>query len=481
MSVAKLDAYSFTAQLIATAVRRAEGSVGVLVRDVPLLDARSVLEELSVLISQGFDIRIAYLSSAAESEANELRIDSAIFSSEVEQAETWRNERGLNALVVVIAENDAAKLTSLEDFQSVGPTILRGLLVELAVAEFGELNEVLPRWWTILGQDDQVSLIDLIDYYLSLHGLSGSDLRDESAVQIKQLGLLPDPTFFDRANEQALGKRLKENRELALRLTNFSEEDRQRIDRALGDESDEARRAELRGRLRDLQLFRRGGELGLTAEDARQLLRLKKPSSISKSPGPEVDPEDTKSGASAKSTLNGIAVENLLRDDQSEEEDNTDQALDDAVESIRLQVQGIDDSTVRPEPIGVTLPSGTRVDMDVTTDVLNMVSRLVGDDKYGGFVHAVGEDMSTMVRSFRQSAELIRSFDRDQVVQYLDGFAGSSNEATELSAAFIAFDSAREALLPHLGELHVAPLLVATAPATRPLVEGVINSYQDLL
>ena len=41
-------------------------------------------------------------------------------------------------------------------------------------------------------------------------------------------------------------------------------------------------------------------------------------------------------------------------------------------------------STVRPEPVGVTLPSGVEVDDDVSTDVLNLVNRLVGEGRYGG-------------------------------------------------------------------------------------------------
>ena len=140
--------------------------------------------------------------------------------------------------------------------------------MERAATEFGEANEVLPRWWTIIGSDEQISFSDLVDYYLALAPLDGTTLRDQAAAQINRLGLLPDPGFFDSPGEKQLRKRLDDNRTLALRLANFSEEDRQKVDKALAAETDTDRRAELRTQLRDLQEYRRGGQLGLTAADA---------------------------------------------------------------------------------------------------------------------------------------------------------------------------------------------------------------------
>lgn len=474
-------AEALVADLVAAAVRNATGRSGVLIRDVPFLRSVDLLPALSELASQGYDLRIAYLSPDAAEDAMAAGLSGEVFSTQVEQAERWRNERGLEALIVVIADFDAAKLTSLEDFTHIGPTILRDILVERAVAQFAELNDVLPMWWTVLRTDGQVSLSDLVEYYLALEPLAGADLRDAAALQINRLGLLPDPTFFDGASEQGLTKKLAENRDLALRLTNFSEEDRQRVERALSQEPDATRRAELRSRLRDLQTFRRGGQLVLTASDAGQLLQMRRPATSPRRSRPNGPLENGRAPAPTPTTLNGLAVENLLRDEESGDDDATDAVLQGAVESIREQVAAIDDSTVRPEPVGITLPSGARVDMDVATDLLNLVSRLVGEDRYGGYLHATGEDVTAMVRGFQQASEVVTEFTRDQVMEYLNGFAGSSPHADQVSAAFAAFDAARTALLPHLGELYVAPLLVATAPRTRPLAIAVIDAYRALL
>ena len=475
------EASQTVAELLAEALREAQGQPGVLVRDVPHLDADAILPELASLVDQDLDLRIAYLDPAAAASAKASGLPEDIFTVKVEQAETWRNTRDLSALIVVITELDVAKLTSLEDFAPVGPAQLRRFLVERAVIKFSGPNDVLPRWWQIIGSDEQVSFSDLIDYYLPLRDLEGPELRDQAALQINRLGLLPDPAFFDGPAEKQLRKRLEENRGIALRLANFSEEDRQRVDKALVAERDAERRAQLRSRLRDLQDYRRGGQLGLTAADARQLLSIRagkpkhpKPDDPKPDDPPPPRPPPPK-------TLIGLAVENLLRDDEADDEDSADDSLDQALLELRGQLDDIDDSTVRPEPVSVTLPSGLQVDDLVSTDVVNMMNRLVGEGRYGGFVKSIGNDIATMVRGFQQSAEVVRHFELVRIKEFLDAFAAGSPAASGIRDAFLAFDTARNALLTHVGELCVAPLLVATAPATRSLVTPVVDSYRRVL
>jgi len=468
------------AQLLAEALREAQGQPGVLVRDVPHLDPSAVMPELARLLDQDVDLRIAYLDPSSAPSAAAAGIAEDIFSVRVEQAELWRNMRDLDALVVVIAESDAAKLTSLEDFAPVGPAKLRHFLIGRAVITFSEPNEVLPRWWQIIGADEQISFSDLVDYFLILRDLEGAALRDQAAIQINRLGLLPDPSFFDAPSEKQLRKRLDDNRATALRLANFSEEDRQKVDMALAAEHDSSRRAELRQRLRDLQDYRRGGQLDLTAADARQLLSIK--GAPPRPPRPnEASPDGPSPRPPPPLTLTALAVENLLRDGDADDDDSADRALDDAVSELREQLREIDDSTVRPEPVSVTLPSGFQVDDVVSTDVVNMVNRLVGEGLYGGVVKSIGDDIGAMVRGFQQSAEVVRHFERASIDEFLDAFASASPAATSIREAFTAYEAARNALLPHLGELCVAPLLVATAPVTRALVTPVIETYRRLI
>lgn len=477
-----LDARGLVAQLLAEALREAQGQPGVLVRDVPHLDASKILPELGALITEGIDLRIAYLDPAAAASRKAAGIPEGIFTVKVEQAEAWRNMRDLHALIVVITEFDAAKLTSLEDFASIGPGQLRRFLVERAATEFSEPNDVLPRWWTIIGNDEQISFSDLVDYYLTLAPLQGAALRDQAALQINRLGLLPDPAFFNGPSEKQLRKQLDDNRSVALRLANFSEEDRQKVDKALVAETDPKRRAELRKRLRDLQEYRRGGQLGLTAADARQLLSIRAATPKAPKPGAESPGEPPPPPLPPPpKNLTALAVENLLRDNDTDDDDSTDESLNNAVKELKGQLDDIDDSTVRPEPVSVTLPSGFQVDEVVSTDVVNMVNRLVGEGRYGGLVKSVGDDIGSMVRGFQQSADVVRHFERARIDEFLEAFAAASPPAVGIKSAFDKFDAARNALLPHLGELCVAPLLVATAPATSALVKPVIAEYREVV
>ena len=50
------------------------------------------------------------------------------------------------------------------------------------------------------------------------------------------------------------------------------------------------------------------------------------------------------------------------------------------------------------------LPSGADIDEEIQTDVLNLISRMVDESKYGGLVAAHGDDIVAMVRNFQESA-----------------------------------------------------------------------------
>lgn len=489
------------AELLVAAVREAGGIPGVLVRDVHL-DPDAVLERLQILREEGVELRIAYLNPNAAAAASRARIPNDIFSTEVEAAERWRNEVGLDALVVVITESDAAKLTSLEEFRLIGPAHLRRLLVERAVAQLDEVNDVLPRWWGILGKDEQVAFFDLVDYLLALDGLSAEDVKRESALQINRLGLLPDPAFFDNPAEKQLIARLDENRTLAQRLANFSEEDRQRVDRALAEETDSGRRAALKAHLRELQEYRRGAQLGLTAADARQLLKVRaaKPKDKSKTSKDETsgEGEGEPDQPPVPTSLTALAVDVLLGpaeggagiddedgDGDGDGSDISTAGLDRAMSSLRKELEDLDENdklgdTVRPLSVKVELPSGTAIDEEIKTDVLNLVGRVVDETKYGGLVAAHGNEIVEMVRNLQQSSD-ITTWGAAEIRRLLDAFAADSPEFEPLSARFNDFQAARSALLPHVRELCIAPLPMTAAAATGALVERVVTTYQALI
>ena len=93
---------TLTAELLAQAIRNAQGNTGVLVRDLHL-DAAAVFKQLQLLRDDGLGLRIAYLNPTAAEAAEDAGIPSDEFDTSVEQAERWRNQRGLDALIVVIS------------------------------------------------------------------------------------------------------------------------------------------------------------------------------------------------------------------------------------------------------------------------------------------------------------------------------------------------------------------------------------------
>lgn len=480
---------TLTAELLAGAIRKAEGNTGVLVRDLHLQPA-AVLEQLQGLRDEGLDLRIAYLDPTAAEAAERAGIPGDEFDTSVEQAERWRNQRGLDALIVVISEYDQAKLTSLEDFVLIGPSNLRGLLVERAQIEISEVNDVLPHWWGIVGFDEQISFSDLIDYYLALDGLSPEEVKAEAATRINMLGLLPDPSFFDAPSDRELRRQLQENRSLALRLANFTEDDRAKVDAALAAEEDSARRAHLQAQLSLLQKYRRGGEMVLSANDARQLLQAK-----TRKPKPKPGPAPSGEGNGDQpppppTSLAALAAEALLRPtignaepdgtDPADADDAAPESLGDVMDDLTRELDKLE-QTVRPEAISVTLPSGAQVDGEVQNDVLALIGRMVDETKYGGLARASGGDMGTMVRNFQQSAEVIEPWESTKITDLLNAFADADAQFEPIREAFERYDAARRALLPIVRQLCVEPLFSAVNPESATLVSEVVDTYQHLV
>ena len=270
-------ASSLLADVIADAVRAKVGAVGVLVRDVPAPEPNRLLERLHQMQeAEGIDLRIAYIQPGGRAAADRLGLASDVFTDEIEQAELWRNDRGLDALIVVVAHGDEAKLSSLEDFTAITSRELKGMLIQRALGdEQGGQNEVQSRWWRLLSDDDAIGLGQVIDYYLALQDKTGGDFLDASSRQIFRLGLLPDPQLFDSPKEQSVKQRLQLNRDLVTRLQTLTPKDRRTIARALDAEADPVEKQALQNALGQMERMRWEGD-GLEAISLQAASRLVK-------------------------------------------------------------------------------------------------------------------------------------------------------------------------------------------------------------
>lgn len=445
-------------------MRGLQGAVGVLVRDVPSPDPTRLLQSLAILRDEGVDLRIAYLREGGHAAASDAGFGPEDFSTEVEQAERWRNDRDLKALIVVIAHGDEAKLSSLEDFSAITSRDLKSILVRRALGEEAGQTEVQSRWWRMLDADDSIGLAPLIDYYSALAGKAGHEYLDASSREIGHLGLLPDRELFNDPHEAAVRRRLERNRDLSSRLQMLNAQDRRRITSVLQAETDPKDRKALQEALTHLDRTRveGGGTVSVTFAAADRLVRAR-----AKRPKP------TPSKRLPTEKVTKIAAEALVDDDR----------VDDVVavvEHLQEVLNNLDEGKLRPETIRTKLPEGTTE--AVTTarlDLLNLLGKVLGADTYGGLVEVDAPDLESALRRFDAEQHLVARWPGDRIGEFL-AHLSADDAGVELAARFAAYVDARQAVLPLIRTLAVEPLAVAANPGTREVLLKFIGAHEAL-
>ncbi len=452
------------ADLIAEGVRRRQGAVGVLVRDVPAPDPNRLLQSLAALRDEGIELRIAYLREGGPAAATAAGFTRDNFSGEVEQAERWRNDRDLSALIVVIAHGDEAKLSSLEDFSAITSRDLKSILVRRALGEEAGQSEVQARWWRLLDADDTIGLAPLIDYYTALAGKTGHDFLDASSREIGSLGLLPDRELFNDPHEAAVKRRLERNRELSSRLQMLNAQDRRRITDVIQAETDSDARRTLQEALSQLDRTRVEGDgaASVSFQAADRLVRAR-----TKKPKPD-SPRRLPTEKASK-----VAAEALVDEDRAED-------VAAIVGHLQEVLNNLDEGKLRPETIRTRLPDGaTEAVATARLDVLNLLGKVLGEDTYGGLIEIEAPDLESALRRFDVEQHLVTRWQGDRIAEFLAHLSGDDAGA-ELTGRFAVYREAREAVLPWIRALAVEPLAVAAHPPTRAILLAYIAAYESL-
>ncbi|WP_412747772.1 helicase HerA domain-containing protein [Krasilnikovia sp. M28-CT-15] len=488
--------------LLCEKVTQYAGSLGVVVQDVPYLEATEVITGLAQVL-QSVDLRIAVLTPDAQRIAEEAGIPPEKFSATVQQAEVWRNDRSLTATIVVVPFGDQARLSSLQEFETIGPAVLKGLLVTQAQAGLADTNDVLLKWWSKLANDRNISFGQLVDYYVALPSGQddAADFKAQSSRQLPHLGLLSDPELFDSARDQVISQRVRDNRELVGRLQMLTDTDRRTMTDNITNETDPDRRRALRRSLHLLYKLRRGEPADqLTFAEASELMTQRKrrakvdpPRPVPPAPPADHDqPKDPGQGQPEQDgdndgdtptpprpgpqPLSSFAAQALLSDDESQTEDLTA-----ARENVRSAVDDLDARTTssRNERLTFELPSGLTLRGQVRPEVLDLVMRLVDKGRYGGWIKATVGDIEQRIAGYRGEEDLSRLWTADQIRGFLEAIEDDSGR--ELSHAFAELDAARDAVVPFTPELAASPLLVASAPESRELIRVYVDRYHALL
>jgi len=459
------------AELVTTAVLNHVGSVGVIVRDVMAPDAETLLDGLKAIHADGQpELRIAYLQENANDAAKRLGLPGEVFSTKVEQAERWRNERGLDALIVVVAQGDEAKLSSLDDFGTITSSDLRRILVERALGGPGGDNEVQGAWWAMLADDETFGLGQLVDYYLALDGKEGGGYKVATSRELFRLGLLPDPAFFDSPKPKALRKRLENNRDLVARLQTLTPKDRRTIKQVVDGETDANRKAQLREALEQLHRTRwEGAGMGaIDFEAAERLMKARTSKAKKKNDDGDATPK--------KTTEKAVEVAAAALVDPSRDDD-----LDEVLENLTTSLAGTDDTSVRTEKIRTALTGGmVEVTATARFDVVNLIAKLLGDGLFGGLIRSESEDINPVLRRFNAEEDIVARWERQTLQHVLDHLTEGNDAGAGVAARFGTYDAARNKVLPYAKALSVEPLVVAASPKARAVMLDAVARYEEL-
>jgi hypothetical protein len=453
---------------VADALRSHAGGVGVIVRDVLSPDSKTLIERLKVMHEdEGFPgLRVAYLQAEGSEVATDLGLEDEVFSTEIEQAERWRNERDLDALIVVIARGDEAKLSSLEDFGTVTSQDLKRVLVERAMGGPAGENDVQTLLWRKLAGDTAVGLGQLVDYYLSLDGKDGPEFKAASSRELHRLGLLPDPALFDNPKPAVMEKRLASNREVVERLQMLTPKDRRIIKQVVDNEENPEEKAKLREALDQLHRTRSAGTTGTIDYDhAERLIRArtkKPPAGGDKKPRPTTE----------RST--DVAADALLDSERTED-------LNDLLSNLQASLEEADETSVRTEKIRTQLSEASNEAFTtVRLDVVNFVAKLLDDGVYGGLVKIDLDDVDDLLRRFNVEDHVLAHWQRSDIRKVLNHIAEASEGGRVIASRFDAYDKARTAILPYLRALTSEPLVVAAGEEARQALLAAVGAYEEL-
>ena len=451
--------------LIAEVVCQYAGAVGVLVHDVLSHDPKILFQRLKAMHEEEAfpDLRIAYLLPGSEDAANEVGVDDNVFCTEIEQAERWRNERDLQALIVVIAQGDEAKLSSLEDFGTVTSQDLKGALVDRALGGPVGANDVQMRLWGMLADDDAIGLSQLVDYYLSLEGKDGTEFKSASSHELYRLGLLPDPALFEQTKPSAMRRRLQSNREIVQRLQMLTPKDRHTIKQVIDAEADPDEKAKLQKALDQLHRTRSvGGAMGsIDYDHAQRLVKART--------------NNNKSAKLETERSADVASEALVNHERVDD-------LSALLNNLQQALEAVEPTSVRTENVRTQFSDSSTESLTIVRcDVVNLVTKMLDDGVYGGLIKTDLDDVNDLLRRFDVQEHVVAKWTRENLNEVLEHISKAIESGSLIAERFAAYDAARTAILPYLRALTVEPLVIAADAEARKKLIAAVDTYTDLI
>jgi hypothetical protein len=434
--------------------------LGVVIEEPPYLNAESFATALAEETDYDIGLALVGIDEADIENLQEILSESRVrVTDEVSVAVKWRNAtetefrwngRKTPERTVALVRGDHAKVGSLHRITSVPLGEITEEITEKmrSLPEFRD-NEVAQEVWRTLGEEmsDKFDIPTVADYAVSTIKESSQLSLEALGSELYRLGLFRD-SGINSADE--VESRLKNNRELVLKVSFISKSDRRQLTRT--DEVGEA--------VEKLRRFERTGDKQILStieyEDVVEVFSSTGSSNVSK----------RKTTRNAEST----SVSDFLEGDESNVREAVQSFADkysDAVEKGENKVY-------------LDYSEDLRIRRDVDDDRHHFIDRFTRENRFGGFLKGAEDREEAVNKPGVHEIEYLNPFDDESTFGKLRDFSERRGELTELVEAVDRYLESRNGLLDYLPQLLELPMMTLLGDEEiREKVGEYLDEYQQ--
>jgi hypothetical protein len=453
--------------------RLKSAKVGVIVRgfiEVDVIDVGLIVSNASQKLNRGLYVAtVGYNGSNFSSDVE--------LSNNIEDAVQWRNTPSCAGSIVVFVQDEAAKMHSLADFDTLtARDVINRLLYMAKDNESLAENNPQRDFWSALQRDTSfLQLNMLLDY---VKAIAESDDLNVISRELWRIGLLVDEQIL-RADVDPR-ERLSRNRSILLEMERLSDASKKRMKRNLT-RTKSTSRDQLRFAYRLLMSFYSTGDRRILADldldTVEQLLKSGKPEPKSDDTTPSSDDEDIIPPPSRP--LQGKELDRMVADcvvSGNDEDQDALRELGDAIHEFRENPQeSPDDFTLTGRQVKVSL---------IPNKLLELIELACLNAHWGGILETSKSDLKTITNTWENDDFSANTPDGDKGL--FDLFQIFEEEYLEIGGLFTdslnRMIEARNTLTTHLDLLVNYPLILFGGyPEVRAATEQYLQAYADLL
>lgn len=465
------------------------GNFGILVTTLTHFDQQELIVQLGEIRNDGFRIRLALADESNSDYLKSLAIDNGFsnetFATDLLAAGQWRNEQGIDDTPIAIAYGEQPTLHTLAAFTSISSSDVAVTLLKWAAKDI-KVNSQHQQLFLVLVDDQFAELhnpYNVARYLSELINLEEANRLEAVREYLPLIGLLRDPEIFGVSG--GLKARVKENlrygnhiryfppkkqKEVAKRLTQFEETERNRLQNTL------------RFVQKYQRTFSREYLQNLTLTDVKDLISLK--------------PEKKKKTDPQQDSDDPLNEDNEITKERELHSDFAESILDGDVETRRKIADAIED-TLRDLADGNSGASLTvrsedgelNTQLRIDKKLLNFVHVFCNEESWGGAFDTEQGTLRAAIDQYQYNESHtmgpeipIETSTQDLTLRKLliglDGYL----KGTNLTEAFDTFWDLRQQLLPMVEKIVVAPLeVIGSTDRTYNLFVEYISAYGHLL